>query len=79
MHLWAYAPDLCRRFAAVADAARAARSDCGVDRRWRGAVIAWFALVAVANVYMSVFARLRVDIKAERLEIEGKEQQMKTR
>ena len=42
-------------------------------------MIAWFALVAVANVYMSVFARLRVDIKAERLEIEGKEQQMKTR
>jgi len=41
---------------------------------WRGAVIAWFALVAVANVYMSVFARLRVDIKAERLEVERKEQ-----
>jgi len=45
---------------------------------WRGAVIAWLALVAVANVYMSVFARLRVDIKAERLEIERKEQQIKT-
>ena len=43
---------------------------------WRGAVIAWFALVAVANVYISVFARLRVDIKAERLEIERKEQQI---
>lgn len=40
---------------------------------WRGAVIAWFALVAVANVYMSLFARLRVDIKSERLSIVHKE------
>jgi len=40
---------------------------------WRGAVIAWFALVALANVFMSLFARLRVDIKAERLEILHKE------
>ncbi len=41
---------------------------------WRGGVIAWFALVAVANVYMSLFARLRVDIKSERLDIVRKEQ-----
>jgi hypothetical protein len=36
---------------------------------WRGYVIAGFALVWVANVYMSVFARLRLDIKHERVEI----------
>ena len=45
----------------------------GLD--WRGAVIAWFALVAVANLYMSLCARLRVDTKSERLEVERKEQE----
>ena len=33
---------------------------------WRGLVIAWFALVWVANLYMSLFGRLRLDIKRER-------------
>jgi hypothetical protein len=33
---------------------------------WRGYVIAWFALVAVANVYMSAYGRLRVEIRKER-------------
>lgn len=33
---------------------------------WRGYLIAGFALVWVANVYMSLFARVRIDIKAER-------------
>jgi hypothetical protein len=42
---------------------------------WRGAVIGWFALVAVANVYMSLYARLRVDITSERLDVARKEQQ----
>jgi hypothetical protein len=41
---------------------------------WRGYLIAWFAVVAVANLYMSLFGRLRVDIKSERLEAEVKEQ-----
>lgn len=40
---------------------------------WRGYLIAWFAVVAVANLYMSLFGRLRVDIKSERLEAEVKE------
>lgn len=40
---------------------------------WRGAGIAWFALVAVANVYMSVFGRVRVDLKLERLDVADKE------
>lgn len=35
---------------------------------WRGYVISFFALVAVANVYMSLFSRLRVDIREERAE-----------
>jgi hypothetical protein len=43
---------------------------------WRGYAIAWFALVAVANVYMSLFGRLRVDIKSEGLEAKVKEQDL---
>lgn len=38
---------------------------------WRGYTVAWFALVWVANLYMSLYARLRVDIKKERTEIEA--------
>lgn len=36
---------------------------------WRGYLIAWFALVWVANVYMSGFNRLRLEIKHENVEI----------
>lgn len=38
-----------------------------------GAVLAWFATVWVANIYMSLFARLRLDIKRERVEITQEE------
>ena len=38
--------------------------------------IAWFAVVGLANVYMRLFGRLRVDIKAERLEIASKEKSL---
>ena len=41
---------------------------------WPGAIIAWLALVWVANVYMSLFVRLRLDIKRERVEIDAEEQ-----
>ena len=41
---------------------------------WRGYVVAGFALVWVANVYMSLFGRLRLDIKKEHVEIKEKEQ-----
>ena len=41
---------------------------------WRGLLIAVFALVWVANIYMSIFGRLRLGIKAERAEIEIKEE-----
>lgn len=36
---------------------------------WRGYVIAGFSLVWVANFYMSIFGRIRIDIKKEQTEI----------
>ena len=44
---------------------------------WRGYVIAGFALVWVANIYMSFFSRIRIDIKKEKVEIAVKEEQLK--
>ena len=41
---------------------------------WRGYVIAGFSLVWIANLYMSFFARLRLEIREERLEVEKAEQ-----
>ena len=46
---------------------------------WRGYLIAWFAVVAVANAYMSLYGRLRVDIKSEGLEVKVKEQDLATK
>jgi uncharacterized membrane protein len=40
---------------------------------WRGYLIAGFSLVWVANVYMSFFARIRLDVKRERVEISAEE------
>jgi len=40
---------------------------------WRGYLIGGFALVWVANQYMSLYNRLRLDIKSERLEGEIRE------
>ena len=45
---------------------------------WRGYIIAGFALVWIANVYMSVFSFLRQDIKKEKTEIECMEKENKT-
>jgi hypothetical protein len=36
---------------------------------WRGYLVAWFALVWIANLYMSLFNRLRLDIKHENVAI----------
>jgi hypothetical protein len=36
---------------------------------WRGYLVSWFALVWVANVYMSAFNRLRLEIKHENVQI----------
>ncbi len=40
---------------------------------WRGYMIAGFALVWVANFYMNIYSRVRLDIKKERVEIEATE------
>jgi hypothetical protein len=44
---------------------------------WRGYLVAGFSLVWVANLYMSLFGRLRLDIKEERLEIEMDETRLR--
>ena len=46
---------------------------------WRGYVVALFALVWVSNQYMSVYNRLRLDIKQENLEIKAKEDDVEER
>ena len=43
---------------------------------WRGYVLAFFALVFVANAYMNLYARLRVDITSEKKDIECKEKEI---
>lgn len=45
---------------------------------WRGYFMAWLALVWIANQYMSIYDRLRLDIKSERLEGEIKEEVAET-
>lgn len=40
---------------------------------WRGYLIGGFALVWIANFYMAAFARLRLDVKRERVEIAAEE------
>jgi hypothetical protein len=42
---------------------------------WRGYLIAFFALVWVANQYISIYNHLRLDIKQEKIEIAAKEGQ----
>jgi len=44
---------------------------------WRGYLVGGLALVWVANFYMGLFGRLRLDIKHERVEIQAKEQEVK--
>jgi hypothetical protein len=44
---------------------------------WRGYLIGGFALVWMANIYMNIFARLRLEIKKERVEISAVEQEVK--
>src|ERR1700751_5408004 len=46
---------------------------------WRAYVIGGFALVWIANIYMSIFARLRLNIKRERVEISAVEQDVNTK
>jgi hypothetical protein len=43
---------------------------------WRGYLIAGFSLVWVANVYMSLFALIRVDLKKGRIEAQIEEKKI---
>ncbi len=43
---------------------------------WRGYLMAGFSLVWIANVYMSLFGLIRIDMKKERLEAQQKEEQL---
>ncbi len=40
---------------------------------WRGYVLAFFALVFIANLYLNLYSRLRIDITSEKKEIEHHE------
>jgi hypothetical protein len=41
---------------------------------WRGYIVSGFALVWVANHYMSIFGRLRLGITSERIDVKLKEE-----
>jgi hypothetical protein len=43
---------------------------------WRGYLIAGFALVWIANIYMSLYALIRIDLKKERLEAKKEEKEL---
>jgi len=42
---------------------------------WRGYLMAWFSLVWIANLYMSLFNHLRLEIKHENVEIAAVKEQ----
>jgi hypothetical protein len=44
---------------------------------WRGYLIGGFALVWIANIYMSIFGRVRVSMKREKMEADIKEVELK--
>ena len=43
---------------------------------WRGYIIAGFSVIWIANIYMSIFFRIRINIKKEKIEISVKEEQL---
>ena len=43
---------------------------------WRGYLVAWFSLVWVANVYMNIYARIRLEVKKERVQIKAVEKKV---
>lgn len=45
---------------------------------WRGYLISLFALVWIANQYMSIYDRLRLNIKHEHISIDAQQQQVKS-
>jgi len=45
---------------------------------WRGYVLSGFSLVWIANMYMAIFSLLRFGIKKEKMDINVKEEQIKS-
>ncbi len=45
---------------------------------WRGYLIAGFSMVWIANLYMSFFGRVRLEIKRERIELSSEEKEAKS-
>jgi hypothetical protein len=43
---------------------------------WRGYLLSGFALIWIANIYMSLFALLRTDLKKEKLEAQQEEKKL---
>ncbi len=43
---------------------------------WRGYLIAGFAIVWIANIYMSLYAFIRIDIKKERIKAKHEEEKL---
>ncbi|TCD10437.1 hypothetical protein EZ449_08790 [Pedobacter frigidisoli] len=44
---------------------------------WRGYLIAFFALVWIANVYMSIYNIIRIDLKKEKIRAAKEESELK--
>ena len=44
---------------------------------WRGYFIGGFSLVWIANLYMSLFGRLRITLKKDKLDANLKEEELK--
>ncbi len=44
-------------------------------RDWRGYSISFFSLVWIANIYMSFYGRIRLDIRRERVEIAAQQRE----
>lgn len=44
---------------------------------WKGYLIAFFSIVWIANIYMSIYARIRVTLKKEKLEADIIEEEKK--
>ena len=45
---------------------------------WKGHIVAGFSLVWVANIYMSIYARIRINLKKERIEADLIEEEKKS-
>lgn len=44
---------------------------------WRGYIIAGFSIVWIANVYMSIYNLIRIDLKKEKLQAQKEEEKLK--